>query len=146
MRWSRYAALGLALTLPACSETGIEVVDLVGVWDATKFEFEETTGDPVVTVDLITMNFTVTIEINEAGTYEITTTFLGGEPQVESGTWVLEGGDLLIMTASGETVGDEFDVTLSGTTLTVRTSDLTFDFDDDGTEEPALFEAILEKR
>jgi hypothetical protein len=146
MRWSRYAALALALGLPACSETGIEVVDLVGVWDASKFEFEETTGDPVVTVDLITMNFTVTIEISEGGTFEIATTFLGGEPQVESGTWVLEGGDLLVMTASGETVGDAFDVTLEGTTLTVRSNDLTFDFDDDGTDEPALFEAILEKR
>jgi hypothetical protein len=146
MRWSRYAALALAAALPACSETGIEVVDLVGVWDATKFEFEETTGDPVLTVDLLTMNYTVTIEINEAGTYEITSTFLGGEPQVESGTWVLEGGDLLIMTPTGETVGDEFDVTLDGTTLTVRSNDLTFDFDEDGTEEPALFEAILEKR
>ena len=146
MRWSRYAALALALSLPACSEAGIEVVDLVGIWDATKFEFEETTGDPVVTVDLLTMNWSVTIEIEEGGTYQITRTFLGGEPQVESGTWVLEGGDLLIMTASGETVGDEFDVTLAGTILTVRSTDLTFDFDDDGTDEPALFEAIFEKR
>jgi hypothetical protein len=146
MRWYRCAALALAVALPACSETGVEAVDLVGVWDATKFEFEATSGDPVITVDLLTMNFTVTIEINEGGTYEITTTFLGGEPEVVTGTWVLEGGDLLILTESGETVGDEFDVTVSGTTLTVRSTDLTFDFDEDGTDEPALFEAIFTKR
>jgi hypothetical protein len=146
MRWQGCAALALAFCLPACSETGVEAVDLVGVWDASKFEFEETTGDPVLTVDLITMNFTVTIEINEGGTYEITTTFLGGEPEVVTGTWVLEGGDLLIMTETGATVGDEFEVTLSGTTLTVRSGDMTFDFDEDGTDEPALFEAIFEKR
>ena len=146
MRWSRYAALALALSLPACSEAGIEVVDLVGIWDATKFEFEETTGDPVVTADLITMNTTVTVTVNENGTYQVAITFLDNEPEVETGTWTLEGGNLLILTATGESVGEEFEVSLSGTTLTLRSSDLVFDFDEDGTDEPALFEGIFEKR
>jgi hypothetical protein len=146
MRWSRCAALALAVALPACGEAGVEAIDLVGIWDATKFEFEETTGDPVVTVDLMTMNYEITIEIEEGGTYQISMSFLGGEPEVETGTWVLEGGDLLIMTGTGEPVGDEFDVTLEGTTLTVRSTELTFDFDEDGDEEPALFEAIFQKR
>jgi hypothetical protein len=145
MRWSRGAALALAGALTACSETGIEETELVGIWDATKFEFEETSGDPVVTVDLMTMNYEITIEINEGGTYEISMSFLGGAPEVDTGTWSLDG-DLLVLTATGEPVGDEFEVTIAGTTLTVRSDDQTWDFDEDGTEEPALFEAIFQKR
>jgi hypothetical protein len=86
------------------------------------------------------------LEIDADGTFQMTMTFMGSAPQVETGTWSLEGGDLLILGAAGEIETEEFDVSLEGTTLTVRSTDLVYDFDEDGTEEPALFEAIFERR
>jgi hypothetical protein len=150
MRWSRGVGLALAVTLPACSETGVEAVDLVGTWDATRFEFEETTGDPVITEDLMTMNYEIAIEFEEGGTFAMTVSYLG-VPASITGTWSLQDGRLIL---SGSDDPDQvwtldedpFDVTLSQSTLTIESDDLTYDFDHDGDDEPALFVAVFQKR
>lgn len=148
MRWTRSAAIPVAVCLAAaCSDAGVVEADLVGTWAATQFEFRATSGDPVVTFDFIQNGAAVTIVINATGTYQVTVTPAGGgAPDVESGTWTLDGGDLLILTATGDISGTELDVSLSGATLTVHSTDVEFDLNEDGTDEPAILNAIFVKQ
>ncbi len=122
--------------------TGVTEADLVGTWNATAFKFSDF-GDPVMDFDVIGMGGSVQIVIAANGDYTVTTTIPGVGPDVATGTWVLQGGDLLILTGTGETDGTEMTVGLSGTTLTVHSTDLMFDFGNG--EIPAQLHATFVK-
>jgi hypothetical protein len=131
----------------ACSEAGVEDVNLVGTWDATKFElFDAAGGDPVLSVDIVSLGGSVTIVLNSDDSYQVTFTLPFSEPEVEAGTWILEDGDRLILTPTGGVDVTDFRVALSGTTLTVTADDLEFDIDEDGTDDAVTLEAVFSKR
>jgi hypothetical protein len=121
--------------------TGVTEADLVGTWHATAFKFSDF-GDPVMDFDVIGMGGSVDIVINGNGAYSVVITLPQIPPDTVSGTWVLQGNDLLILTETG---GDatEMTVGLSGTTLTIHSTDLTFDFGNG--EIPAQLNATFEK-
>jgi hypothetical protein len=123
--------------------TGVTGADLVGTWNATAFEFSDF-GDPVMDFDVIGMGGSVEIVINGNGAFTVTVTLPQIPPEVTSGTWVLQGDDLLIFTETGETDGMEMMVGLSGTTLTVHSADLVFDFGSG--EIPAQLNATFVKQ
>jgi len=122
--------------------TGVTEADLVGTWNATAFKFSDF-GDPVMDFDVIGMGGSVEMAINANGTFTLTVTIPGPGPQVTDGTWVLQGDDVVIFTGTGETDGMETTVALSGTTLTVYSDDLVFDFGDG--EIPAQLDATFVK-
>jgi hypothetical protein len=147
MRWSRLMAVPAVLGLAACSETGVEVADLVGTWDATKFEFIDAAGgDPVLTFDVILVDGTVVIVFGADNTYEVTVTLPFSEPEVETGTWAVDGNELTLTSGGVTTEVTVLEVELTGTTLNVTAEDLEFDIDEDGTDDPVLLEATFVKR
>jgi hypothetical protein len=147
MRWSRLMAVPAVLGLAACSETGVEVADLVGTWDATKFEFIDAAGgDPVRTFDVILVEGSVTIVLGADSTYEVTVTLPFASPEVETGTWVVDGSRLTLTSGGVTNEVTVLEVELTGTTLTVTADDLVFDIDEDGDEDPVLLEATFVKR
>lgn len=144
MKWSRLlvvaplvAGLGLA-----CGED-VAVEDLVGTWNATEFVFSDF-GDPVTDFDVLDSGGAVSIVIRANNTYTITFTFPGAEPETDDGTWALDG-DVLTFDA-GTADETAFDVSLSGNTLTIHTEDITFDFDEDGDDEPAQLDATFARQ
>jgi hypothetical protein len=120
---------------------GVAETDLVGTWEATAFKFSDF-GDPVMDVDVIGMDGSVTMTVNADRTFTLTVTIVG--PEVTNGTWELQGDDLLILTDSGEVDGSELTVSLSGTRLTVYSDDVEFDFGDGFL--PAQLDAVFEKQ
>jgi hypothetical protein len=144
MKWSRMwviAPLVGALAV-ACGED-IVVEDLIGTWNATEFVFSNF-EDPVTDVDVIDLGGEVTIIIRADNTYTVQLELPGAEPEEVDGEWVLNG-DVLTF---DEGTADEtvFNISLSGTTLTIHTEDLEFDFDEDGTDEPAQLDATFVKQ
>jgi hypothetical protein len=122
--------------------TGVTQADLVGTWHATAFKFSDF-GDPVMDFDVIGMGGAVDMVFNGNGAYEIVTSIPLVPPDTLSGTWVLQGNDLLVLTETGSADVTEVTVGLSGTTLTVHSTDLTFDFGNG--EIPAQLNATFEK-
>jgi hypothetical protein len=122
--------------------TGLTEADLVGTWNATAFKFSDF-GDPVMDFDVIGMGGSAQIVIAANGTYTVTITI--GAADVSTGTWVLQGSNVLILTQTGETDGTQMTVSLSGTTLTVHSTDVVFDFDDGRGEIPVKLDATFVK-
>ena len=139
MKWSKVwvvAPLVAGLALACGSDVAEE--DIVGTWNATGFVFSNF-EDPVVDFDVIAMGGDVTIVIRADGTYTITFTMPESQPEVDDGTWVLDGDQL---TFDAGTVDESaFDVSLDGNTLTIHGEDLEFDFGDG--DEPAQIDATF---
>ena len=117
--------------------------DLAGVWTATQFLLTST-ADPTVTVDMISQGGTFSLTINADGTFFEAGLFPGNPPKVEngSGTYVIQGTNL-ILTEADDPVPFVLAFVLSGNTLTLSSTDETFDFDGDGVEEAATLEMVL---
>jgi hypothetical protein len=141
MKWSRMWVVaplvaGLAL---ACGDD-VAVEDLVGTWNATEFVFSDF-GDPVTDFDVLAMGGAVSIVIEADGTYTITFTMPESEPEVDTGTWDLDGD---VLTFDAGTIDETaFELSLSGDTFTIHSEDVTFDFDEDGTEDAAQLDATF---
>jgi hypothetical protein len=140
MKWSKMLVVaplvaGLAL---ACGSDVAED-DLVGTWNATEFVFSNF-DDPVMDFDVIGEGGAVTIVIRADGTYTATFTFPESEPEVDNGTWELSGSVLTFDAGTADET--DFDVSLSGNTLTIYSDDIgEFDFGDG--DEPAQLDATF---
>jgi hypothetical protein len=122
----------------ACSDsTGITVEDLVGTWEATEIVFTST-ADPSESVDAIDLAASLTVTINSAGT--VTTVFDNGQggTDTDSGTLSVDGSTLTIGS-------DTFEAERSGDVLTL-TGAVDFDFDEDGSDDPATVVVRLERQ
>jgi hypothetical protein len=124
----------------ACSETNVAEADLVGTWNATAFEFSDF-GDPVTDFDVLLNGGSVTMVIRADGTFTISMAVGAFEPDVIDGTWELQDGNTLVITEDGEVDGVTLEIELSGTTLTVYSDDIQFDFGDG--EIPAQLDATF---
>lgn len=134
-------ALAGALTLACSDSSGVTEENIVGTWNATAFVFSDF-ADPVTEFDVLAEGGTVEMEIRANGTFTINLNFgFGGE--AVDGTWELQGGNLLILTEEGTIDDIGFEVSLDGTTLTVYSDDVEFDFGDG--DIPAQLDAVFTK-
>lgn len=143
MRSRVWGTMLLAGALGVACESGVTEDDLIGTWNATEFVFSDF-GDPVTDFDVLAEGGSVTMGIRADGTFTLTFTIGGLEPDVVDGTWDLQGDDVLILTEEGEVDGLALEISLDGTTLTVYSDDVEFDFGDG--EIPAQLEALFEKQ
>lgn len=128
----------------------ITLADLEGTWVATKYEVTSKDA-PAMSLDLVTIggafswdadgegNFTGEVVIPEA---------LGGPQTLPfAGNFELISQDSLAVNFNPEIppllTSSRVGFTLVGNTATITDDNGTFDFDMDGTEEPATFEGIL---
>jgi hypothetical protein len=134
LRHNRIAlAAGLALVLGAAACGGDEVgpgewtlEDLQGTWIITRFEFTADPPDDEV-FDAIDNGQTATIVIDGNGNYTLTRTVQGLPPNVETGTFSIDGSGNVIDSNEPGIV----DIRRDGDTITVRDESVTFDFDND---------------
>ncbi len=97
-----------------------------------------------LSADLFDMGMTLTITFTETD-YSGLSTFPGDLDENFSGTYTISG--LQITTNEvGQTEPEIFTYSLVGSILTMSGVDETYDFDNDGVEDPATFVIILNKQ
>jgi hypothetical protein len=141
IRWVCAAALVLGGV--ACgSATDLNPADLVGTWDATKLEFTQV-ASPGQKVDLVALGGAFSITFNADSSYRAILTAPEASPDTITGTW--DGSvDVLTLRETGSTGEQQFDYTLSGSTITLSGADTSFDFGNG--DEPAKVGGTLVKR
>jgi len=132
---------GMAL---ACGDdaAGPSPSEITGTWQATKVEYVST-AQPTVSVDLIAdEDYTVTLVLAANGSYTFTQTPPGEQPQTSTGTWELDG-DVFDVAPTGTQYRLQFEIALSGNTLSLSGADAEYDFDGDQSPEDAKLNMVL---
>lgn len=115
---------------------------VVGTWEATQAEWRSP-DDALVRVSLSNANGSLTFIVTSDGRYTLRTT-LNGVMETETGDIIVGQGDMRLDSDDGSSLSLVFGV--QGNTLVLSSNSASFDFDGDGTEEAALFEATLVRR
>ncbi len=125
-------------------EADAAIVALAGTWEATVYEFESAL-DTTVVRDLVQEGGSATLDLSANGAYTLTVVTPGGQDDVTNGFMVLEGSILLVSDTSvpGETTA--FQLSFSDDTLTLVTTEVGFDFDNNGLSDPATLTLVFER-
>lgn len=121
---------GALVAAVACGDsTGITAEDLAGTWEATEIVFTNQ-ANTSESVDLVDLGASLTVTVEASGT--VTAVFDDGQggTDSDSGTLGVDGSTLTIG-------GDTFEADRSGDQLTLTDATSEYDFDDDGSDDPA---------
>jgi hypothetical protein len=131
------SALSLIMATACSDSTGVETADLLGEWEAQSMVMSSV-EDPTMTVDLMELGADVTVTFTADATYTVFETESDGYED-ESGTYTVSGSVLTTVEMVEGQAGDseEMAIVLNGNSMTLTMSDI-FDFNDDGTETPAV--------
>jgi|GEM_PF-2784572 len=125
------------------NQNTIEVPDgLVGYWVGTSFRYINK-ADTTVQADLSQFGVVFSVTVEPDSSYSSTTLFLGQTIE-ESGTISVVQNTVNFTQQADQTRSGTF--SLNGTNMDIRFEEEFFDFDQDGTEEPAILDISLEKR
>jgi len=116
--------------------------EVVGTWTTTEFVFINK-ADTTQKFDLISNGGSFVLEIDADGNFTSTTTF-GTFVETETGTLSFSG-DQVTITETGEPGSETITYSVSGNTMILVDSDSEFDFDDNGSDDPAILRITLQK-
>jgi hypothetical protein len=127
----------LALGLGACSDS-TSPEELAGTYDVTVFEFTnpDSTAEKV---DLVDEGAVIEITISAAGAFTIDV-----DGDTETGTITIDGNDVTI-TVGGDAATGTIDQNGDTVTITLDTG-VEFDFDGDGTDDPATLRIVMTRQ
>jgi hypothetical protein len=114
---------------------------IYGTWEMTKSEYVSAT-EPPVTVDLIAAGGSGSLELNADASYDATIVPPGGASEHSTGTWSFTESTLSLR-ESGSAVTWTFDRVIEGDMMVLAGADAGYDFDGDGTPEPATWNVTL---
>ena len=122
------SALALVL-ITACGDdgTGVEPDDIAGTWMATEIVFTQT-AEPMTSVDIVDQDMaTLTIVLDEEGTYTLTFVFPPdtNENEDQAGDYTVSGSTLTVTPTGG--TAETFTISREGDTMTLEDSDV-YDF------------------
>lgn len=139
------AGAGLVLAAAAGCEdpTTVTSADLYGLWGAVAMAYTSQADGAVKSDLLISEGATYSIELVSDGTYHSQLTRPSFPTLAESGTFEVRRGRLVLSPSdrAERTLAVEFNQSL----LTAREADTEWDFDQDGTMEPASLEMVLDR-
>jgi hypothetical protein len=115
-----------------------------GIWDIAKFEYVNVANSSE-RVDLVALGLTGTVNLNDNGQYVATTEEPGFPPETVTGTWSYSA-DTFTLQETGSSGDATFDLNVGNDVLTLTGANADFDFDDDGTTEPAKWNITLERQ
>jgi len=146
--------IGLGLLVSACGSgspgpsmvgpAGVTMASLAGTWNATLVAFTPTAGG--ATVELISSGGSATLVIEANGRYSFTMVEPGGATTVETGSMGFDpDNENFILSRSDDTPGqeDSFFFQQNSADTMVLVGEDTFDFNDDGIDDPASLELDL---
>jgi hypothetical protein len=127
----------LAVGLAACSDS-TSPDELAGTYDVTVFEF--TNADSTdEKVDVLDLGATVEITITAAGAFTVDV-----DGDVETGTIAIDGDEVTITIGGDASTGT---IDQNGDTVTINLdTGITFDFDEDGTDEDATLRVVMTRQ
>lgn len=124
--------------------TNISISDIQGSWTVTSFVFDRAAEGPVLRIDLIDEGITASMTIQSNGRFTITSTVPGGGQDSISGQMSFDE-DLLLVEFDDEPGEEEFfsiQLTNNDNNLLIS-GPAEYDFDEDGTDEPAIVSISL---
>jgi Lipocalin-like domain len=140
-------AMGLAVLLTAAchkSPTSPSSQGLPGVWRATRAEY--TNGsNPGQRLEVVARGTTLVLTLNAGSTYTLTITDPGEAGTTANGSWSATQ-DVLTLKPSNITGEIQFDMVLSGSTLTLSGGHVLFDFGDGSGPQESILNATLTRQ
>ena len=142
-------ALLLGLLLPVLASCGDDDTtapvnnDLVDTWAATAIQLVSV-ANPGTSVELIALGANGRLVLQANGDFGLSIGIPGEPTEFGNGTWSSTTDVLTLNFGMGDIAGTwQFDVQLSGNTLQLTGADAEYDFDDNGTEDPATLNLTL---
>ena len=130
----------MAVIWIACGDpTGIEPGAIAGTWNSITYGFVNR-ADPTETVELVSQGASLTVTFTSDGDFTWDFRDVDGAVETRSGTFSV-AGDVLTLSESGQE--DPFLAVRHDDSLTLRTGNREFDFNEDGTDEPAELRIFL---
>lgn len=109
---------------------GVGPTDLQGTWDATSFRFTNL-ADASQSVEIVSQGGSFSIVLNANNTFQSTMHVPDMSLETTTGTWAYTDLDGLTLSDTDGTTSIDFDVSMSGSTMTLSSVDgITFDFGD----------------
>jgi hypothetical protein len=124
--------------------SGTSMADLEGTWEGAELLFISQ-PDEADTVDVISDGGSLTLIIDDDGSYGLAMTLPEDLPALENGTVFIDEARLILIGDSPLSDVMVFNFELAADTLFLD-GNSEYDFDDDGTDEPALIEAELQRQ
>jgi hypothetical protein len=123
--------------------SGSAMSDLAGTWNAVKQEFTNK-ANTSQKIDQVADGIAgITLNIQSSGSIELVASLFGTPFISLDGTARVEGKKLIV---SFDGLGEvEYEYTLAANRLTTTDNNATYDFDGDGSEEPAIEVTVYEK-
>ncbi len=142
----RSRTIGMALALATalalgCSGSGPSAEELTGTWNATQIVYTSTTG--LGSVDIMDQGARISLQLNADKSGVFTFTRVGGHVDKITGTW--EGSIDVLTFSISATNNWQWDMSMSGAVLTLSADGTSWDFNDDGAQEPASWKIVLTK-
>lgn len=132
----------LLVALSSCSDDDNPTnsgISIQGTWDVTEYKYISQ-ADPTVTFDFLTeFGASFTMTVSENGAYTMSGT-VQGVPFSFSGNFSED--------SNGDISADDPNttVTVTNNTITMVSTDESWDFNEDGTDEPANLRVVMTKR
>lgn len=141
--------LSCLLLLPALWSTGCsdddpeapKVENITRTWHLTSCEYRHETNS-AVHVDLVADGWVIVLYINDNGAFRYAWTPPGGSEEYYDGTWSIDG-DTVSLTREGYGFSWQFTAEVREESMTMRGAHVEYDFDDDGTPEPAIWNLAM---
>jgi hypothetical protein len=120
----------------------VDAGSIAGTWNAITYAYLENANLDNV-VELIGEGASYTITFTSSGTYTSSFRHPTGETDSESGTFTVSPDNVIGLLASGEDEPELFLATRSEDRMTLQTGLVEWDFDQDGTPQPAQLRIFL---
>lgn len=117
---------------------------LAGTWKATRAEFVNR-SNASQRVEIVALGTTLTLTLEAGGTYTQKITDPGQGGQTTTGTWSASK-DVLTLKPAGISGETQFDMTMSGSTLTLNGGHVLFDVNLDGQDEESILSLTLTRQ
>ncbi len=117
--------------------------DLTGTWEALSVEF--TNRSQAQTAEQISRGTSATLTIQSNSRYLSEIRDDQGRIETDAGVMIVRG-ETLVFNPDNDANDRIFSFEYSGNLLTLNRDDVEFDFNDDGFDEPARVEMVLQRR
>ena len=118
--------------------------EVVGTWIASQWTFVST--DSASTVDVIAIGADLTVVLQTSGRYTLIVTYPNDPTEYETGVLSFSGDQMTITSDNPNEGITVMTWSVSGTSMTLLSTDDDFDFDDDGNSEPAIMTIVLDRQ
>ena len=125
--------------------SGPSATELAGTWVATRYELISV-ANPSTKVEVIALGGEMTMTLLAGGTFTLTAQWPSEPAETFTGTWTASADVFTLVFVTGRSGDMQFDMSLSGNTLTLSGANTDFDFNGDDVMEAAKVNLVLTRQ